>query len=56
MVTDTMDHMGRASVSAMTVNLHEAEEDSRDKAIDDSWSINKDTLESVEKELDNEND
>ena len=59
MVTDTMDHMD--VVSRITVNMHDleqaqADEDSRDKAIDDTWSTKtKDespSLESIEKEFD----
>jgi len=57
MVTDTMDHMD--TVAAMKVKLpyiRDLDEDSRDKVIDDSWSTKKveekDSLESVEKELD----
>ena len=60
MVTDTMDHMD--VVSRITVNMHDleqaqADEDSRDKAIDESWSTKSKeespSLESIEKELDN---
>jgi hypothetical protein len=58
MVKETEDNMD--SLSSLTVHMHDIEgvtkdkEDSRDKAIDDSWSIKTDTLESVEKELDND--
>ena len=69
MVTETVNHMG---VAGMKVNLPQADENSRDKAIatgdsaekdsgdsrdkiiDDSWTIKSDSLESVEKELEND--